>query len=304
MAEVRAGVTDLVLGAALAGCAVRLLRTAGVHRYWALTFLSAGAGSLVGAAHHLWFADSRRASNLSWLAVGVLVAVAISYLLAASATELLEPRRARLVIRSRIAGLLAYLAATVVAGIGRATPLVLCESVTMAAIVGLWLHALRARRPGAGRMVTGIAACALSAAFFLVPAGVLARTVGLDASSLQHLGQIPGLLVIVQVVAAGTFTGRISAATRSSDDPAAGERGPAHDLPQRRPVRPAAGPGPGDHGQPPVPPHRVALLPETVVIGMCAVPPIREREHCFGRSGRYAGLRCEMSGSGNAQDMT
>jgi Family of unknown function (DUF6962) len=205
--EVRAGVTDLVLGAVLAGSGVRLVRTAGVHRYWALTFLSAGAGSLVGAAHHLLFAGSPRASDLSWLAVGVLVAVAISYLLAASATELLDPRPARLVIRLRVAGLLAYLTATVVAGIGRATPLVLSEAITMAAIVGLWLYGLRARHPGAGRMVAGIAACALSAAFFLVPAGVLTRTVGLDASSLQHLGQIPGLLLIVQVVAAGTFAG-------------------------------------------------------------------------------------------------
>jgi hypothetical protein len=205
--EVRAGVTDLLLAAVLAGCGVRLVRTAAVHRYWALTFFSAGAGSVVGAAHHLLFAGSRRASDLSWLAVGVLVAVAISYLLAASATELLDPRQARLVIRLRIAGLLAYLTATVVGGIGRATPLVLCESITMAAIVGLWLYGLHARRPGAGRMVAGIAACAVSAAVFLVPAGVLGRTVGLDASSVQHLGQIPGLLLIVQVVAAGTFAG-------------------------------------------------------------------------------------------------
>jgi Family of unknown function (DUF6962) len=205
--EVRAGVTDLVLGAVLAGCAVRLWRVPGTHRYWPLTFLAAGASSLVGAVHHLVFAGSRRASDLSWLAVGVLVAVAISYLLAASATELLDRRQARLVIRLRIAGLLAYLTATVVGGIGRATPLVLCESITMAAIVGLWLYGLHTRRPGAGRMVAGIAACAVSAAVFLVPAGVLGRTVGLDASSLQHLGQIPGLLLIVQVVAAGTFAG-------------------------------------------------------------------------------------------------
>jgi hypothetical protein len=205
--EVRAGVTDLVLAAVLAGGAVRLWRVPGTHRYWPLTFLAAGASSLVGATHHLLFAGSHRASDLSWLAVGVLVAVAISYLLAASATELLDRRRARLVIRLRIAGLLAYLTATAVAGIGRATPLVLCESVTMAAIVGLWLHGWHAGHPGAGRMVAGIAASAASATVFLLPAGFPVRTVGLDASSVQHLGQIPGLLLIVQVVAAGTLIG-------------------------------------------------------------------------------------------------
>jgi hypothetical protein len=206
MMEVRAGVTDLVLAAVLIGCALRL-RAPGVHRYWPLTFLAAGASSLVGAVHHLVFAGSRRASDLSWLAVGVLVAVAISYLLAASATELLDRRWALLVIRLRIAGLLAYLSATAVAGIGRATPLVLCESVTMATIVGLWLYGWHAGHPGAGRMVAGIAASAASAAVFLLPAGFPVRTVGLDASSVQHLGQIPGLLLIVQVVAAGVLTG-------------------------------------------------------------------------------------------------
>lgn len=205
--EVRAGTTDLVLGVVLVGCAVRLRRVPGTHRYWPLTFLAAGAGSLVGATHHLLFAGSRRASDLSWLGVGVLIAVAISYLLAASATELLDRRRALLVIRLRIAGLLAYLIATAVAGIGRATPLVLCESVTMAAIVGLWLYGWHAGHPGAGRMVAGIAASAASAAVFLSPAGFLVRTVGLDASSVQHLGQIPGLLLIVQVVATGTLAG-------------------------------------------------------------------------------------------------
>ncbi len=77
----------------------------------------------------------------------------------------------------------------------------MCESVTMAAVVGLWLHGWHAGHPGGGRMVAGIAASAASAVVFLPPAGFLVRTVGPDASSVQHLGQIPGLLLIVQVVA-------------------------------------------------------------------------------------------------------
>ena len=201
--EGRAGITDLVLAVVLAGCALRLWRVPDVHRYWPLTYLCACASSLVGAAHHLLFAGSQRASDLSWLAVGVLVAVAISYLLAATATVLLDRPRALLVIRLRIAGLVAYLSATAVLGIGRATPLVLCESVTMAAIVGLWLWARHAGRPGAGRMVAGIGASAASAAVFVLPASYPVRAVGLDASSVQHLGQIPGLLLIAGAVAAG-----------------------------------------------------------------------------------------------------
>lgn len=203
MDEVAAGVTDLLLGAVLLGCAGRLQRTAGVHRYWALMLWSAGAGALSGAAHHLVFGGSRRASNLSWILVGVLIAVAISYMLAATATEILGPRLARLFITVRIAGLLAYLVGLAAVGLGsRTAPLVIGESLTMAAIVGLWSYALYVGRPGAGRMLTAIAVCALPALFFAFPAGVLPDAVGLDARALQHLGQIPGVLLISQVVAA------------------------------------------------------------------------------------------------------
>jgi hypothetical protein len=201
--EVAAGVTDLLLGAVLFACAGRLQRTAGVHRYWALMLWSAGAGALAGAAHHLLFVGSRRASDLSWVVVGVLIAVAISYLLAATATEVLGRRLARLFIGVRVAGLLAYVVVLAAVGIGSRTgPLVVGESVTMAAIVGLWWYALYAGHPGAGRMLVAIAVCALPAVFFALPVGALSGAVGLDARALQHLGQIPGVLLICRVITA------------------------------------------------------------------------------------------------------
>jgi Family of unknown function (DUF6962) len=206
--EVAAGLTDLSLGAVVLACAGWLQRTAGVHRYWALMLWSAGAGALAGAAHHLLFHGSRRASDLSWVVVGVLVAIAISYMLAASATEVLDRRLARLFIRLRVAGLLAYVVVMAVVGIGRTMPLVLSESATMAAIVGLWFYALSVRHPGAGRMLVAIGVCALSAIFFAFPARTLSSAVGLDARSLQHLGQIPGVLLISQVIAGGAFLRR------------------------------------------------------------------------------------------------
>jgi hypothetical protein len=200
MSEVGAGVTDLVLGAVLVGCAGWLRRTPGVHRYWALMWWSAGAGALAGAAHHLVFSHSRLASDLSWVVVGVLVAVALSYLLAATATATLDERWARAVIRVRVAGLLAYAAWMAIAGIGRTAPLVLSESVTMAAIVGLWCYGLYVRRPEAGRVLIALAVLALSAVFFVLPAGIFPASVGLDARSLQHLAQIPGVLLLSRVV--------------------------------------------------------------------------------------------------------
>jgi hypothetical protein len=140
--------------------------------------------------------------------VGVLIVVAISYMLAATATELLDRRVARLFIGLRIAGLVAYLVVLAAVGIGRTRPLVLSEGVTMAAIVALWLYALYVGHPGAGRMLVAIAVCALPAIFFAFPAGTLSNAVGLDARALQHLGQIPGVLLNCQVIAAGAFVRR------------------------------------------------------------------------------------------------
>ena len=200
MSEVGAGVTDLVLGTVLVGCAVRLRWTPGVHRYWALIWWSAGAAAFAGAAHHLVFSHSPRAADLSWVAVGVLVAVALSYLLAATATATLDKRWARLVIRVRIGGLLAYAAWMGIVGIGRTAPMVLCESVTMATIVGLWCYGRYVGHPEAGRMLVAIAVLAVSAVFFVLPAWIYPTSLGLDARSLQHLAQIPGVLLLTRVV--------------------------------------------------------------------------------------------------------
>jgi hypothetical protein len=203
VSEVGAGVTDLVLGAVLVVCASRLRRAPEVHRYWALMWWSAGAGAFAGAAHHLVFSGSPLASDLSWVLVGVLVAVALSYLLAATATANLEERLAGAVIRVRVVGLLAYAAWMGIVGIGRTTPLVLCESATMATIVGLWCYGLYAGRRQARRVLVAFAMLALSAVFFVLPAGALPTSYGLDARSLQHLAQIPGVLLLSRAVVDG-----------------------------------------------------------------------------------------------------
>jgi hypothetical protein len=75
--------------------------------------------------------------------------------------------------------------------------------VTMAAIIGLWCYGWYAGRPEAGRVLVAIAVLALSAVFFVLPASILPASVGLDARSLQHLAQIPGVLVLSRVVVEG-----------------------------------------------------------------------------------------------------
>jgi Family of unknown function (DUF6962) len=209
--EVAAGVTDLVLGAVLVWCALRL-RAAGAHRYWTAMFATAGAGAFAGTLHHLVFHGSKRASDLSWVVVGVLVAIAISYLLAASAVELVAPRTARLFIGLRIGGLVAYLVVITTLGVGRTLPLVLSESVTMASIVTLWVYGLRIGHPRAGRILVAIAVSALSAVAMVL------RHTGMDPRSLQHVAQIPGVLLLCQalVVPVRAWTGRPTVARRAN----------------------------------------------------------------------------------------
>jgi len=96
--------------------------------------------------------------------------------------------------------LLAYAAWMGIVGIGRTAPLVLCESVTMATIVGLWCYGRYVGHPEAGRMLVAIAVLAVSAVFFVLPAWIYPTSLGLDARSLQHLAQIPGVLLLTRVV--------------------------------------------------------------------------------------------------------
>jgi hypothetical protein len=206
--EVAAGVTDLLLGGVLVWCALRLQAAAGVHRYWAMMFWTAGAGAFAGTVHHLVFHGSPRASDLSWVVVGVLVAIAISYLLAASAVELVAPRTARLFIGLRIGGLVAYIVVITTSGVGRTMPLVLSESVTMASIVALWVYGLRIGHPRARRVLVAIGVSALSAVAMVLP------HTGLDPRSLQHVAQIPGVLLLCQALVVAVPA---PAAARSGD---------------------------------------------------------------------------------------
>jgi hypothetical protein len=205
-----AGVIDLLFGAVLVYCAVRAQSSPGVHRYWWLGFWVAAASAFAGAAHHLVFKGSRQAAELSWVVVGVLVALAISYLLAASALELFGPRAVRIAIGLRCLGLGAYLVAAAF-GLGGTQWLLLCESLTMASVVGLWIYAVAVNYPGGGRMLIAIVANALPTLAFVLPAQPLRDHANLDPASLVHLGQIPGMLLLCSVLCAGAVraSGRV-----------------------------------------------------------------------------------------------
>jgi hypothetical protein len=104
------------------------------------------------------------------------------------------PRDAARLLAVRHAGIAAILA---------------CESLTMASVLVLWSWAGLRGHPLAPTMLLAITASGAAAAVKLVSADVL-RPVGLDPTSLYHLAQIVGL-VLLYLAVSGTVTVQPSA---------------------------------------------------------------------------------------------
>lgn len=200
LSEPASSLTDLVLGLVVIALAVRLQGMPGVHRYWRLTFWWAGAAALAGAVHHGVVTYSDTWDGPSWAVISGMVVIAVSYLLAASVVEVLGPGRGRVFWILRSASLVAY-AAVALSGHASVNAILVCESVTMIAILALWGYALRERHPLAPSVVVALAASGAAAGVRALPSD-LTETVGLDPTSLYHLAQIPGMVLLFAALAA------------------------------------------------------------------------------------------------------
>jgi hypothetical protein len=200
LSEPASSLTDLVLGLVLIALAIRLQGMPGVHRYWRLTFWWAGAAALAGAVHHGVVTYSDTWSGPSWAVISMMVVIAVSYLLAATVVEVLGPGRGRVFWILRSAGLVAY-AALALSGNAGVGAILLSEGVTMIAILALWGYALRERHPLAPAVIVALAASGAAAGMRALPSDVT-ELVGLDPTSLYHLAQIPGMVLLFAAVAA------------------------------------------------------------------------------------------------------
>lgn len=189
--------TDLALGIVALTLAARMPRT-GVSRHWRPLMWWTGVAAVAGAVHHGWVTSSERWAGPSWAVISVMVVLAVSYLLAATVDEVLGPGRGRVFWALRSAGLVAYVALAV-AGHAGVEAILLCEGITMLAVIVLWLHATRRRPAVAGPVLAALAASAAAGALRAVPAGVT-DALHLDGVSLYHLAQIPGLVLLAFAV--------------------------------------------------------------------------------------------------------
>jgi hypothetical protein len=198
-----ASLTDLALGLVTLFLAQRLPRDTAASRYWRATFLWAGAAALIGAAYHGVLVAVPRVNIVTWAVTSTMVVVVMSFLLAASVVQVLGRSRAVLFWPLRSAGLLAYV---VIAATGHPSiaALMMCESLTMASVLGLWIWAWTRRDPLAPPMLVALG---VSGAAALLRLPGTAALVGLDAGSAYHLGQIAGMVMLFRAVAGSRARG-------------------------------------------------------------------------------------------------
>jgi len=192
--------TDLALGLVTLFLMRRLPSRDPVYRHWRAAFAWAGATALAGAVHHGVFIGMPRVNPVSWAVTSMMVVIVVSYLLAASVVEVVGRGRALVFWSLRSLGVVAYgiVAVTGHAGI---TSILWCESLTMSAVVGLWIRARLRHHPIAGPMLVAVGVSIGAALFRLIPGA--AALLSLDPNSAYHLGQIVGMVLLFRAVTAG-----------------------------------------------------------------------------------------------------
>jgi hypothetical protein len=190
--------TDLALGIVVVTLAVQLRRVPTIHRHWLASFWWAGIAALAGAIHHGVVVRWARSAEISWAAISVLVVVAVSYLLAATVLEVLGPGRARVFWLLRSVGLVAYLGA-VVSGHAGVTAMLMCESLTMLSVLGLWGWAALHGHPLAWPVLLAVLASGGAAGMKAISPEITGL-VGLDPTSTYHLAQIVGMVLLYRAI--------------------------------------------------------------------------------------------------------
>lgn len=227
-------VTDLVLTLVALALAWRSWSSGVRERYWFAAFASAGIGALLGTLYHGGLKANATWGFPTWTVITLCVAATVSFLLAGTVALLVGGRQARLWLWLRMGGLGAFgvVALTGHAGLGT---LLLTESLTMAAILGLWWRAWRRGTPGATTVLLAMGASALGGLLRVMP---LTLHLGwtFTGTALYHLAQTPGLVLLAHGVSRGAAAAADGQPTPTGDRTAAVTADPTR-------VRPLAEPG-------------------------------------------------------------
>lgn len=199
LVEPASSLTDFALGILALFAASRLGARGSNDSHWRWFFVWVGIAGIWGGFHHGFVAAHETAAAVSWSAISLLVAVAISYLLVASVNSVLGKGRGQplLIIRGIS---LAVFFSLVISGNATVTTLLLTEGVAMAIVIGLWVRAWQQEQPGAGLVLAAIFLSLLAAA--LKVSGVQFTLGGweFDPNSIYHVAQMPGICLMLLAI--------------------------------------------------------------------------------------------------------
>jgi hypothetical protein len=150
-------VTDAVLGVVALFAAYSLNGEGRTNARWRWAFVFIGAAALLGAVYHGFLEDMQPIGQYTWAAITILVAVSISFVLAATISTVLGEGRGKILLAVRTVSLAAFIVLALM-GHAAVSTLVITEGGTMLIILGLWAMALWRREPGILMIVAAIVA--------------------------------------------------------------------------------------------------------------------------------------------------
>ncbi|MDA0264865.1 MAG: hypothetical protein O3A93_11690 [Chloroflexi bacterium] len=199
LVEPASSLTDFALGILAIFAATRLHVKPSNDSHWRWFFIWIGIAALWGGVHHGFIAANESAAAISWSMISLLVAVAISYLLAASANAVIGKKRGRPLFVFRAISLVAFFSLAV-SGNATVTTLMLTEGLAMVIVVGLWIHAWQSGQPGGSLVLGAIAVSVLAAALKASGAQFTFSGWEFDPNSIYHVAQMPGLCLLLMAV--------------------------------------------------------------------------------------------------------
>ena len=188
--------TDFALGALALGAVPGLVGKINVNPHWARAFFFITMAAMLGGVHHAFIVSHESIADITWASITVLVAIAITFIFAATvATVLGEDRRAKPLLFVRLASLAVFV---LLAIFGQASigTLMITEGLAMIIVLFLWTYAWRQGHKGVGLVLVAITASVVAGVVRGVPVSFFIGGWEVDEQALYHVAQMPGLALL------------------------------------------------------------------------------------------------------------